>query len=227
MKNLLKRIAARLPKRVQLKMKRAHFGLQLRRSRFDTDEPEYALLSSFLSPGDWGIDVGANVGHYTARMSALVGKTGRVIAFEPVLDTFGILTTIVGLLPAQNVTLINAAASDAARMTGMTIPSFSTGLQNYCQARVSDDGADTQVLCVSVDSMAFPHPVRLVKIDAEGHELSVLKGMQGLLRRDHPALIIEDTSAEVPGFLENLGYVTEKIDGSSNRMYRWGPGKQG
>ena len=45
-----------------------------------------------VSPRDWIVDVGANVGHYTKRLSELVGPKGRVIAFEPILETFSILS---------------------------------------------------------------------------------------------------------------------------------------
>lgn len=44
-----------------------------------------------MAPGDWALDIGANVGHYTKRMSDLAGPEGRVIAFEPVPDTFAVL----------------------------------------------------------------------------------------------------------------------------------------
>lgn len=58
---LLKKIAARLPNRWQVEMMRHHFGRQIRNGTFATDEPEYALLHGLVSPGDWVIDIGANI----------------------------------------------------------------------------------------------------------------------------------------------------------------------
>ena len=71
---LLKRVAAHLPARWQTELKRVHFGRQITQGNFFTSEPEYKLLPELISPGDWVIDIGANVGHYTKRLSELVGK---------------------------------------------------------------------------------------------------------------------------------------------------------
>jgi Methyltransferase FkbM domain len=90
-------------------------------------------------------------------------------------------------------------------------------------AHLSEQAVGLRVLCVTIDSLALPHPIRLVKIDAEGHELSVLKGMSGILRRDKPHLIVEDNSEEVLPYLIAFGYSSSKIEGSSNRMFRCGP----
>ena len=40
-------------------------------------EPEYGCLGDWIAEGDWVVDVGANVGHYTVRLSQLVGVSGR------------------------------------------------------------------------------------------------------------------------------------------------------
>lgn len=220
MVDVLKRFAARLPKRWQQALKRVHFGRQIRRHTFRTKEPEYDLLDTLISPGDWIIDVGANVGHYTVRFSRLVGDQGRVVAFEPVPETFELLASNVALLPAKNVTLVNAAASDAAGIAGMTIPVSAVGLDDNYLAQLGAAGSGLRVLCVTIDGLALPHPVRLVKIDAEGHELPVLKGMAGLLRRDSPVIIVEDNSPELAMFLAGFGYADEKLPGSSNRLFR-------
>lgn len=89
---LLKQLAARLPHQWQTELKRIHFGRQINKGGFETDEPEYKLLHNFTHPGDWVIDIGANVVHYTKRFSGLVGIQGRVIAFEPMPTTFSLLS---------------------------------------------------------------------------------------------------------------------------------------
>src|SRR5688572_25618258 len=127
MKLFLKRIAARLPDRWQQELKRRYFRSEIRRGRFRTNEREYGLLSALVSPEDWVLDVGANIGHYTVRFSELVGKLGRVISFEPVPETFELLAANIALI-TPNVTLINAAASDSTRVIGMEIPRFDSGL---------------------------------------------------------------------------------------------------
>jgi len=143
-----------------------------------------------------------------------------VIAFEPVVDTFSLLAANVQLYRNQNVTLVNAAASERTGITGISIPRFENGLLNYYEASVGNGSGGLQVMSLSVDSLCLPHPVRLVKIDAEGHELKVLLGMTQLLARDKPVLIVEANCGEVDGFLESLNYTIHALPDSPNRIYR-------
>lgn len=74
MRDFLKKIASKLPGRVQQEIKRIYFANQIGKNRFLTDEVEYDHLHEWVSDGDWVIDVGANIGHYTKKLSDLVGK---------------------------------------------------------------------------------------------------------------------------------------------------------
>ena len=220
MKDMLKRLAARLPEQWQQNLKRFYFGRKIRSGHFLTDEPEYALLPTILAEGDWVIDVGANVGHYTLRCSQLVGQRGRVVAIEPVPVSFELLSANAARSPFTNITLINTAASDSSCVLGMTIPRFATGLTDYYRAQLSETEQPLQVYCLPVDSLGISHPVKLVKIDAEGHELAVIRGMQNLIRRDLPVLIVEANDEEVAGLVESWGYQKEHTAGSPNDVYR-------
>ena len=214
---ILKRLASRLPPRYQQELKRLHFSRQARRGQFVTDEREFKRLPEWVRPGDWVLDIGANVGHYTARLSSLVGSQGRVIAFEPVPESFELLSSNVA--DCGNVSLFNVAASSHARLVGMAMPRLDSGLVNYYQAQVTDHQSDRSVLAVPVDSLDLPHAVSLAKIDVEGHESDVLRGMTRLLERDHPILIVEGRSAEVQEFLMTRGYAFEDADDSPNRVF--------
>jgi FkbM family methyltransferase len=218
---LLKQIAARLPNRLQAEMKRIYFGRQICKDTFSTDEPEYKILAQLIKAEDWVIDIGANVGHYTKRLSEIVGAKGRVIAFEPVPTTFSLLAANAQLFAYPNVTLINAAVSDKLGMVGMFIPKASTGLTNYQQAHLTsaEDSAIT-VLTLSIDSLCISQRIALVKIDTEGHETFVLGGMKKLLSAHHPILIIETGSKEVIADLSALGYVPEKLQNSPNLIFK-------
>jgi FkbM family methyltransferase len=218
---LLKQIAARLPSTWQADLKRIYFRRQIRRGVFRTDEPEYDILPSLITSGDWAIDIGANVGQYTKRFSELVGPRGRVIAFEPVPATFSLLAANIQYFAHPNVTLINAAASDKSHIVGMSIPEFSTGLANYYQAHLSASGEMGQpVIALSLDSLCFDHRIALVKIDVEGHEALVLAGMQRLLKKYLPVLIIETGSKEVITNLASLGYVPNRLENSPNVVFK-------
>lgn len=219
--SLLKKIAAKMPHRWQTEFKRIHFSRQIKKGSFRTKEAEYKVLQELIKEGDWVIDVGANVGHYSKRFSELVGKSGRVISFEPVPTTFSLLAANVQVFACHNVTLINAAVSDKLSVVGMSIPQFSSGLTNYYRAEVaSAEDSELSVLTLSIDSLGITQPVALIKIDAEGHEAFVLGGMKKLIEASKPILIVETDSEEVIADLVAMGYTSERFDGSSNVVFR-------
>src|SRR5262245_16645306 len=214
---ILKQFAARFPARLQQELKRHYYAWQISRGRFRTHEREFQRLDEFVSPGDWAIDVGANVGHYTAKLSKLVGTDGRVLALEPVPRTFELLAHNTRRFPFANVTLLNVAASDRAAVLGMEVPDVQCGAY---LAHVTEKPSGLNILSIPLDNLKLPRRIRLVKIDAEGHELSVLRGMTGLLERDWPSLIVEISSGESMRFLTDRGYKVERFAGSPNCVFR-------
>jgi len=217
--HLLKKIASKLPSRFQQEMKRLYFSMQIRRNSFKTDEKEYDHLGEWIKKGDWVLDVGANIGHYTAKLSEIVGDTGRVIAFEPVPNTFELLSANMAAGKFKNVTLLNVAVSDKTQIMGIEMPKFDTGLDNYYRAQLTADSSSLQVMCLSVSDLKLTQPIKLIKIDAEGHDLFVLQGMEDLLKRDYPVLIVEDDSEGVLEYLSSLGYGHSRIEDSHNLVF--------
>lgn len=179
------------------------------------------MLHNVVGPGDWVIDIGANVGHYTKRFSELVGARGRVIAFEPVPTTFSLLAANAQLFAYPNVSLVNAAVSDKFGIVGMSMPYFSTGLRNYYGAHISNTPDSTlSVLSMPLDSLPINYRVALVKIDAEGHEPFILAGMRKLIMTSLPFLILETSSNDVINSLNVMGYIPEKLQKSPNLLFR-------
>lgn len=219
MAELLKRVATTFPSPVRHELKRHYYAWQIRRGTFRTSEPEFDLLEQLVKPGDWVVDVGANVGHYTARLSRLVGPTGRVLAFEPVPSTFELLAANARGFPYRNVSLFNAALAETSHLANMQVPE---GAEGPYLAHLSGQDTGLKVLCLSFDGLQLRFPVNLVKIDAEGHELSVLRGMERTLVRDRPTLIVEVSSGESEGYLRQLGYIAERLSGSPNWIFRPG-----
>jgi len=218
---VMKQLAARLPHRWQSELKRLHFGRQIARNDFNTSEAEFHLLPQWVSTGDWVLDIGANVGQYTKRMSDLVGAHGRVIAFEPVPATFALLAANAERFEHGNVSLFNAAVSGKLDVLGMDIPRFASGLINYYQAHLTEGGQGaTRVLTLPVDALQIDRRVSLVKIDAEGHEAQVIDGMQVLLQRWQPTLIVETGSQALIDRIAALGYEVNRLAGSSNVVCR-------
>jgi FkbM family methyltransferase len=194
-------LTAALPDTVRTTLRSYLHTRRIARGVFRSPEPEWDRLGEWLGEGDTALDIGANVGHYSCRMSELVGSTGRVIAFEPVPATFAALTGNANRFRHRNVTLVNAAVGDRVGHVGLSVPNVKDG--SYL-AHVDPAGA-IRCLVLAVDSLALPGPVKLVKIDAEGYEPNVLEGMTNLLRRDRPVVILERNKV-AEQVLVSLGY---------------------
>lgn len=217
--SVLKKLASYFPEKWQVELKRIHYTRAIRRDRFSPDEPEDKILESLICEGDFVFDVGANIGHYTKRFSDLVGTTGRVIAIEPIPTTFSLLSANTSLFRFSNVTLLNVAASSATEVIGFTIPFLPQGLKNYYMANIDREHGELKVLCMPVDSLSLEQKVSLVKIDVEGHELEAIKGMQELIRRDKPTMIVETRSEEVVNYICDFGYTWKRLENSPNVLF--------
>jgi len=216
---LLKRLASHLPLAARQGLRAAKYRIELAAGRFRSDEPEFARLPELVRPGDWVLDIGANVGQYTLRFSELVGRDGRVIAFEPVAETFEILAAMARRARHRNITLLNVAVSERAGEVRLRVPANQDGLPDYFQSCVSPDGGQT-ALAAALDDYQFPHAIALVKIDVERHEVAVIRGMRKLIERDRPALIIEGHEGIYPEFLQAYGYrFLPKAEGSPNLVF--------
>lgn len=233
LKNASKRVLARLPRSWRQSLRRRAYARQIRSDRFVLYEPEFHRLGDWIGPGDWVLDIGANLGIYTIRFSNLVGPEGRVIALEPVPATFELLAANCGWAQHRNITLLNLAASDHLHSTVIRIPRAPSGLDDHFSAelvRKAEDEASAPtnavdfveedrvtILGTPLDCLMPPppHRVKLVKIDTEGHEINVLKGADQLIRRDRPIIIME-SNREAAEHLRELGYSISHIPGSPN-----------
>ena len=215
---MLKRVASLMPGMVQQELRRWKIWLDLKRGSFSSQEPEFELLPRLVHPGDWVLDIGANVGYYTYRLSGLVGPEGRVFAFEPIGATSEILTFIVRFAPHDNITVFNTAVSDKPALLKFSIGKNEHGLPNYFTARAAESG-NHAVFALTIDSLAFPQRVSFVKIDTEGAEGAVLCGMEALIKRDHPVLAIEGDESLQP-YLASFGYrMCPRRPGSANLLF--------
>lgn len=219
---MLHRLLSVLPQSTRTDLRRIVHRSRIRKGRWGAvSDPEYHLLPSLLSPGDWCIDVGANVGDYTLRMSELVGAGGRVVAVEPLPSELEVLSSNVRASRYANVTVLGIAASDHLHVAYMEIPNWSgSRLPDAYDAHITAAPSDLSVLCLPLDSLALEQPVALIKVDAEGWDDHALAGMTRLIERDRPHLIVETVGAETQAWLESLGYRPERSPGSPNTLFR-------
>jgi FkbM family methyltransferase len=136
-------------------------------------------LSGRLRPGDTFIDVGANIGYFTLLGSRLVGPRGRVVAIEALPSTFACLTDNLKRNRSSNARPINAVASDRAGCTKVFRgPDSHTGLATVLHAAGHE--LEGEVPAAPVTSLLTADELtgaRVIKIDVEGFEFAVLRGL--------------------------------------------------
>jgi FkbM family methyltransferase len=156
-------------------------GAKIVRNRY---EPEVtSLLKRLITKGDTFIDVGANVGYFSLLASEQTGKEGLVCAFEPELENYtclkrnsagkqNVLPIMLGISDSRSFMNVNKSSHSSCHslvetenyLTGETFPAVTTTLDHFWQCYLDQK------------------PVKLVKIDTEGAELMVLRGMEQMIK---------------------------------------------
>jgi FkbM family methyltransferase len=208
---------------------------------------DVALFKNLISPGMTVLDVGANIGHHTVVYGKLVGRTGRVISFEPQTTIFRLLSANTVLNGGFNTDLIQACVGEAEGFVHLYPVNYSDRT-NFGALGVDPDpdrrrdrGEKCRVLKLDDALAELPHPVDrvdFIKIDVQSFELYVLKGAAEILRKFKPTLFLEVSPhwmaekydyKEIYRFLSDLGYVIDHLHDSSiapGEIKEWS-GKQG
>jgi FkbM family methyltransferase len=171
-------------------------------------QTERELLRWFetnVRQGETWLDIGAHYGYTAIALSRLVGASGRVVAFEPVLTTAGYLSKTRSVNAFQQLTIIGIGLGLPERcLTSIDLPVE----RGMVDSTVKNQGSHEKILVTSLDWLwprisGESQRIDGVKIDVQGMELSVLRGMTELLRRDHPRLVVElHTGVDRQEFLE-------------------------
>jgi FkbM family methyltransferase len=195
-----------VPGRVEHLLRKAYYRHQI---RYQSPEPDAIACREQIRPGDVVLDIGANLGDYCK----VLAQAGAVVhALEPIPETFGYLVSNMEALHLNNVFCYNIAASDRNGMARMTIPSWDGGGRNLYEAHLSDDG-QIEVRTMRLDDLFPDLSPKLIKCDAEGHELQVINGARGLIRRCRPTWLIEITSKATVAEMMKLGYEVGETKG--------------
>ena len=151
-----------------------------------SDRGKIRLIRKWVRPGMTAIDVGANIGFYTMRLSRLVGETGRVIAYEPEGRNFSLLKRITR--KRSNIVLRQAACGERAGALKLYV---SADMNIDHQTYDADLGREIQeVPCVAVDEdLDEWERVGFIKIDIQGYDYFALKGMKRIIQRS-PELLV-------------------------------------
>jgi FkbM family methyltransferase len=171
--------------------------IQMYIALFGQWEPDLtAYIRSHLAPGDVFIDVGANIGYYTLLASRLVGEDGRAVAIDA---SALLLEELRANHQANNapktVRIVHRAVSDRSHaLTVFAGPRHNVGLATTVPGR--GGRAEGTVEAAPLAEMLEDDEIaraRLVKIDVEGAEPAVLRGLAGFLARcpENVVIVIE------------------------------------
>jgi FkbM family methyltransferase len=145
-------------------------------------------IDALCEPGWCVVDVGANIGAHTLRMSRRVDKEGKVVAFEPTTFAYEKLVRNLSLNDAGNVTAVKAAASD--RNSDREEIRVRSSWSTYRPVELEV----TAVPFWRIDDWLEKHGienVKLIKIDVDGEECAVLRGAISAIRKSSPVLVLE------------------------------------
>ena len=160
-------------------------------------DSEVRLLAKVLTHGGRVIEAGANVGGLTVPISNIIGKTGKVFAFEPQPVYCDLLRMNAG----ENVAVYQMALGNVNGVIEMNlIPTDRVHAPGW-----QSDGPLTDVEIRRIDDLDIEGPIDLIKIDVDGQEHEILKGAEKTIARDRPFIYVEyDKPERYPELLQWL-----------------------
>jgi FkbM family methyltransferase len=183
-------------------------------------------VMTHLRPGDVFYDIGASVGFLSLLGAKCVGAEGHVYCFEPQSSVVPILAGNLDQNGFSNYDIIEAAVSDSSGSALIKLEGDQSGKARLVGDRGGPPAAEAPrarsaltVRLVTLDELDLPAPA-LVKIDVEGAESQVLRGMTRVLREHQPTLIIEihgDQGPPVEAILGEAGYRIAVFDNEGMR----------
>lgn len=162
------------------------------------DSNSVNFINKTLCEGDTFLDIGANIGCFTLAGARKVGRSGRVLAFEPVDLVSKKLEHNISLNKLDNVTIVRKAVYERDTQIKLHLARQENLGMSSIQRHDSESGETVNVEAISLDDYLRKeniNEVKIIKIDIEGAELSALKGMDNILSKLKPVLVLEVSPA--------------------------------
>lgn len=151
------------------------------------------VLADVLSPGMTFVDVGANAGYFSLLAAAAVGPEGRVIAFEPNPVNCDLLRQSIAANEFERIVDLQPfAVAEVGGSLDFTTSGIDSNGRILGPTESSAGGEWQTVEAVTLDdALAGRDRVDVIKIDVEGAEGRVWRGMEATVRRHRPVLLFE------------------------------------
>jgi len=156
------------------------------------EEATTELFKNVVKEGDVIVDMGANIGYFTLLAARLVGKSGKVYAFEPEPRNLYYLLKNIEINKYDNIVAVQKAVSDKKGKTTLYLCPYDSGhhtinqyegIKAYAPHLVGDKKDFVEVETITLDDfLKDERKVNVIKMDVEGAEALVLSGMDNLIR---------------------------------------------
>ncbi len=180
----------------------------------DWFEDEIKFLRKFFKPGMNVLDIGTSYGIYTLTMSELVFP-GKVWAFEPDINTAGILKKSIEYNNLENIILEPFAFSGKSGRSVFNLSNFTE--LNSITAKPGLHTQKTEIDTLTLDDSLKKYnweSLDFVKIDAEGEELNIFRAGKSFLEYYSPLIMFESQNINYSMLVDELaeiGYETFQL----------------
>ncbi|PCJ89758.1 MAG: hypothetical protein COA57_00975 [Flavobacteriales bacterium] len=184
----------------------------------DYEKDNFDFLKRYLKDGMYAIDIGAHIGLLTIFMAKLVGRKGKIFSFEPTPSTFKLLKKTISINDLSKVViLLNKAVSKhhgkAVFYATELEAHNSNSLVENTRSIYNENSIEVEVTSVDYFVANNSTNIDLIKIDAEGVELSVLTGAYKTIEKYSPNILLalHPNSIEKNGdsLLEIWNYISQ------------------
>ncbi len=151
---------------------------------------ETRFLLDTLRPGDVFVDVGANIGYFALLASRLVGPTGAVLAFEPETANFALLEANCRLNGCANIRCFQAALGEENASGTLYLNELNRGDHSLYPTEPGRTGQGISIVNGSRLVGAIHPRVNCIKIDTQGAECEVVRGLRELIAASADDLIM-------------------------------------
>lgn len=190
---------------------------------------ESELFRSKIKPSMTIIDIGANLGYYTAIASRLAGERGLVVAFEPEPNFFKLLSRNIRRNGLKNVINFELAIAEKNGLTNLYLSNENKGHNSLINSEELKNSV--QVKTTTLDDFLASQKITkvdMIKMDVEGAEILALEGMRNTLIKHRPLLFLEFSPHSIIKIkrnpmdflltIRNIGYSIFEINKAHQRL---------